>query len=66
VQVRVGKRRAGGVDVLAGEFEGVDYGAEDGGEIGVGAAKPGFGWGHGDIVGLCGSAIRNEFQMDPG
>jgi hypothetical protein len=38
VEGGVGEGGAGGVDVLAGKLEGVDYGAEDGGEIGVGVA----------------------------
>jgi hypothetical protein len=38
VQVRVGKRRAGGVDVFAGQLKSMHDSAEDGGEIGVGAA----------------------------
>jgi hypothetical protein len=38
VEGGVGERGAGVVDVLAGELEGVDNGAEDGGEIGVGVA----------------------------
>lgn len=38
----VGEWGAGSVDVLAGELEGMNDGAEDGGKVGVGAAEPGF------------------------
>lgn len=42
VEIIVVEGSAPGFDVLASEFERVDDGAEDRGEIGVGAAKPGF------------------------
>lgn len=37
-----GKLGEGSVDVFTGELEGMDDGAEDGREAGVGAAEPGF------------------------
>lgn len=46
VEVGVGQGRAGGVHVLAREFERMDDGAEEGGQVGVGAAEPGFGLRH--------------------
>ena len=58
VERGAGERSAGGIDVLAGEIEGVDNGAEDSGEIGVGAAEPGFGLGHKDIVGAGGARVE--------
>jgi len=66
VEGGVGEGGAGGVNVLTGEFEGVDYGAGDGGEIGVGVAQPGFGWGHGVIVGLLVARFINVFQKGRG
>jgi hypothetical protein len=39
----VGEGLAPVFDVLTGELEGVDDGAKDGGEVGVGSAEPGFG-----------------------
>jgi hypothetical protein len=38
----VGERLAPVFDVLSGELEGMNYGTDGGGEVGVGSAEPGF------------------------
>ena len=50
VQGFVRKQGACLIDVFAGQFEGVDDGPEDSGQVRMRSAKPGFGLGHKHIL----------------